>query len=120
MDSKSDEISKDFPTNGKIYMNNASVSLTPFSSIDAMKNFLLEYSSMGPDSLASEEFIKKLFIRTRKAVSNLIKCQPEEVVFTQSTTDGVNIVSNGYQLILIQYCYSWNGVMNIMQIIIHG
>ena len=98
MDSKSGSIARDFPTNGIIYMNNASVSLTPNSSIESMKNFLLEYSSMGPDSLASEVFINELFIRARKSVSKLIKCSPQEVIFTQSTTDGVNIVSNGLSL----------------------
>jgi cysteine desulfurase/selenocysteine lyase len=31
----------------------------------------------------------------RKDIAKLINCQPEEVVFTQSTTEGVNFVANG-------------------------
>jgi len=82
----------------KIYLNNASVSLMPISSINAMKEFLMEYSKIGPDSPESEQFIKELWIKTRKSISKLIRCQPDEVVLTQSTTDGVNIVANGLKL----------------------
>jgi cysteine desulfurase/selenocysteine lyase len=53
---------------------------------------------MGPDSIESGVFIKEKLIAVRKSIANLIKCQPEEVVLTQSTTDGVNIVANGLLL----------------------
>ena len=89
-----DSISKEFQTD-KIYLNNASVSVMPKISIDAMKQFLVSYSEMGPDSPESEIFIKELWNKTRNAVSKLVKCQPEEIVITQSVTDGVNIVANG-------------------------
>jgi cysteine desulfurase/selenocysteine lyase len=89
-----ESISQDF-IKDKIYLNNASVSLMPVSSINAMKEFLIEYSKIGPDSLESEQFIKELWIKTRRSISKLIRCQPDEVVLTQSTTDGVNIVANG-------------------------
>ena len=89
-----ESISQDF-IRDKIYLNNASVSLMPISSINAMKEFLIEYNKIGPDSLESEQFIKELWIKTRKTISKLIRCQPDEVVLTQSTTDGVNIVANG-------------------------
>ena len=92
-----ESISQDF-IKDKIYLNNASVSLMPISSINAMKEFLMEYSKIGPDSPESEQFIKELWIKTRKSISKLIRCQPDEVVLTQSTTDGVNIVANGLKL----------------------
>ena len=98
MNSEFSDVSKDFPSKDKIYLNNASVSLMPFSSIEAMSDFQLSYSSMGPDSIESGVFIKEKLIAVRKSVANLIKCQPEEVVLTQSTTDGVNIVANGLLL----------------------
>ena len=79
----------------KIYLNNASVSVMPKISIEAMKQFLVSYSEMGPDSPESEIFIKELWDNTRNAVSKLVKCEPEEIVITQSVTDGVNIVANG-------------------------
>jgi cysteine desulfurase/selenocysteine lyase len=95
----SNDVSKDFPIHDKIYLNNASASLTPFSTIQAMNDFLVTYSSIGPDSQDSDIFIKEKINATRKTVSKLIKCRPEEVIFTQSTTDGVNIVSNGMSVV---------------------
>ena len=94
MNSKHD-VSSDFPIKEKIYLNNASVSLMPFSSIETMTNFQIKYNEIGPDSIESEDFIKEKLIGIRKAIAKVIKCQPEEVVLTQSTTDGVNIVANG-------------------------
>ena len=98
MNSEFSDVSKDFPSKDKIYLNNASVSLMPFSSIEAMSDFQLSYNSMGPDSIESDVFINEKLIAVRKSVANLIKCQPEEVVLTQSTTDGINIVANGLLL----------------------
>mgnify|MGYP006164278707 CR=1 FL=1 len=89
-----ERITDDFLTDN-IYLNNASVSIMPISSINAMKEFLITYGKIGPDSVESEQLIKELWIKTRKTVSDLIKCKPDEVVLTQSTTDGVNIVANG-------------------------
>ena len=95
MNSESIDVVHEFPDKDKIYLNNASVSLMPYSSIKAMSDFLVKYNSLGPDSLESEVFVKKKLIQTRKAISKLIRCQPDEVILTQSTTDGINIVANG-------------------------
>ena len=89
-----DSISEEFQTD-KIYLNNASVSVMPKISIEAMKQFLVSYSEMGPDSPESEIFIKELWDKTRDVVSKLVRCQSEEIVITQSVTDGINIVANG-------------------------
>lgn len=89
------DITNDFPIKDKIYLNNASVSITPNVTIEAMNEFLKKYSEIGPDSLESEEFIQDIFRNTRKNLAELLKCQPNEIVFTQSTTDGINIVANG-------------------------
>jgi len=95
MNSESIDVVHEFPDKDKIYLNNASVSLMPYSSIKAMSDFLVKYNSLGPDSLESEVFVKEKLIQTRKAISKLIRCQPDEVILTQSTTDGINIVANG-------------------------
>lgn len=95
MNLDSTDFMQDFPQDGKIYLNNASVSLMPFSSIEAMKNFLVNHSIKGPDSIDSDVFLKEKLIRIRRTISNLIHCRPEEIVFTQSTTDGVNMVATG-------------------------
>lgn len=92
LDSK--DVSEDFPTN-KIYLNNASVSLMPKQSIEAMKEFLISYNSVGPDSIKSEPFVTEKLRNTRKIIAKIVNCQPDEIILTQSTTDGVNIVANG-------------------------
>ena len=95
MNLASKDISDDFHSSKKIYLNNASVSLMPLQSIDAMKDFLISYNSMGPDSKDSESFIAEKLDSVRKIIAKIICCQPDEVVLTQSTTDGINIVANG-------------------------
>ena len=95
MNFKFKDISSDFPESDKIYLNNASVSLMPTQSITAMKDFLLSYNSMGPDSKDSEPFVTEKLRNVRNIISKFISCQPDEIVLTQSTTDGINIVANG-------------------------
>ena len=95
MNFASKDISDDFPTSEKIYLNNASVSLMPSQSIEDMKEFLITYNSIGPDSKDSEPFITEKLQNVRKIISKIISCQPDEVILTQSTTDGINIVANG-------------------------
>lgn len=95
MNITSKDISGDFPNSGKIYLNNASVSLMPLQSIEAMKDFLISYNSIGPDSLISKSFITEKLQNTRKVIAKIINCNPEEIILTQSTTDGINMVANG-------------------------
>ena len=61
-----DSISKEFQTD-KIYLNNASVSIMPKTSIEAMRQFLVSYSEMGPDSPESEIFIKGVMGENKKS-----------------------------------------------------
>ncbi len=95
MNLASKDISDDFPGSDKIYLNSASVSLMPSQSIEAMKEFLISYNSIGPDSKDSDSFVTEKLRNARKIVSETISCQPDEVILTQSTTDGINIVANG-------------------------
>lgn len=92
------DVSQDFPFKNTIYFNNASTSLMPISSIKAMTDFLVTYNEMGPDSKTADNFVRERLLLARKAISYLIKCRPEEVILTQSTTDGVNIVASGLKL----------------------
>ncbi|MDP6899009.1 MAG: aminotransferase class V-fold PLP-dependent enzyme [Candidatus Nitrosopelagicus sp.] len=89
-----ESISEEFQTN-KIYLNNASVSIMPKTSIEAMRQFLISYSEMGPDSPESEIFIKELWEKTRKSIAKVVRSNPDEIIITQSVTDGINIVANG-------------------------
>jgi cysteine desulfurase/selenocysteine lyase len=91
----SKDILDDFPNSDKIYLNNASVSLMPMQSIEAMKEFLISYNSLGPDSQDSESFVTEKLDSVRKIIAKIISCQPDEIILTQSTTDGINFVANG-------------------------
>ena len=95
MNLMSKDISNDFPVSNKIYLNNASVSLMPSQSINAMNDFLILYNSLGPDSNDSALLIEEKLNNVRKIIAKIICCKPEEVILTQSTTDGINIVANG-------------------------
>ncbi|MFQ5497115.1 MAG: aminotransferase class V-fold PLP-dependent enzyme [Nitrosopumilus sp.] len=95
MNLTSKDISNDFPISNKIYLNNASVSLMPSQSIEDMKEFLISYNSIGPDSKESESFVTEKLQNVRKIIAKIISCQPDEIVLTQSTTDGINFVANG-------------------------
>lgn len=94
----SKDITNDFPIKDRIYLNNASVSITPNITIKKMTEFLQEYGKMGPDSLESKKLIEGIFQNTRKNLSELLQCQPDEIILTQSTTDGINIVANGLSI----------------------
>ena len=85
-------------TGGRIYLNSASVSVMPEPSIDAMRDFLIEYNSAGPDSAASVELVTQKIQNVRDMISGIISCSPDEVVLTQSTTDGINMVASGLGL----------------------
>ena len=81
--------------NNRIYLNNASVSLMPRSSIDAMSAFLTDYNMAGPDSALANELVTEKMNNVRKILSEILSCKPDEIVLTQSTTDGINMVANG-------------------------
>lgn len=89
------DFSQEFPYKDRIYLNNASTSRMPKTSIQAMNEFLVRYNEYGPDSELSDSYVKERLNNLRKAISQLIKCKPEEVILTQSVTDGINFIANG-------------------------
>jgi len=91
-------IRKDFPvTKKKIYMNCGSFAPMPLSTIKSITDFLVRCSEEGPDSTSVQEFITSLMKELRILLSQFINCEPEEIVFTQSTTEGLNIVASGIE-----------------------
>jgi len=89
-------IPKDFPvTKKKIYMNCGSFAPMPLYTIKSITDFLIRCSEEGPDSTAAQEYITSLMKELRILVSRLINCEPEEIIFTQSTTEGINYVASG-------------------------
>lgn len=99
MDTDISVLSTDFPIIKRVaYMNNASNAPVPFSTIKAMTDFLIQCSEYGPDSPTMLDNVEHRMQEARKDVAKLINCEPEEVVFTQSTTEGINYVANGLAL----------------------
>ena len=95
-DASLDFVRTDFPlTKKKIYMNNGSVAPTPLSTIKAITDTFLKYSIEGPDSQTINEFNTSLTKELRSRIADLINCENEEIIFTQSTTEGINYVRNG-------------------------
>ena len=79
-------VSKEFQTD-KIYLNNASVSVMPKISIEAMKQFLIDYSEMGPDSPESEIFIKELWEKTLANKATYFPPTYKQDEFTHATAN---------------------------------
>jgi len=93
-----DLIRKDFPvTKKKIYMNSGSFAPMPLSTIKSITDFLVRCSEEGPDSNSVQEYITSLMKELRIILSQLINCEPEEIIFTQSTTEGLNYVASGIE-----------------------
>ncbi|HJU79430.1 MAG TPA: aminotransferase class V-fold PLP-dependent enzyme [Nitrososphaeraceae archaeon] len=91
-------IRKDFPvTKKKIYMNCGSFAPTPLSTIKSITDFLVRCSEEGPDSSSVQEYITSLMNELRKIMGRLINCEPDEIIFTQSTTEGLNHVASGLE-----------------------
>lgn len=92
------DFSQDFQYKDRIYLNNASTSRMPKASIQTMTEFLVRYNELGPDSESADSYVRERFSNLRNAIAKLIKCKPEEVILTQSVTDGINFVANGLKL----------------------
>lgn len=98
MDIDANMLKEDFPIMKRIaYMNNASYTPVPFYTIKAMTDFLVECSVNGPDSPTVIDDIERRAKEARNEVAKLINCSPDEIVLTQSTTEGLNYVANGLQ-----------------------
>jgi cysteine desulfurase/selenocysteine lyase len=91
-----ESISTDFYiTKKRIYLNNGSISPLPISSIKSITDFNIRYSEVGPDSKEFTVYLDELKLETRKRVADLLNGHEDEVIFTQSTTEGINMISNG-------------------------
>jgi cysteine desulfurase/selenocysteine lyase len=91
-------ISHSFVKSDRIYLNNASSSLITLQAMKSMTDFTFHYNTLGPDSLDFASLLAEKTISLRKAISRLLKCKPEEVILTQSTTEGINAVAGGMSL----------------------
>lgn len=91
-----ESISSDFYiTKRRIYLNNGSISPLPISSIKSITDFNIRYSEVGPDSKEFSDYLGELKLETRKRIADLLNGHEDEVIFTQSTTEGINMIVNG-------------------------
>jgi cysteine desulfurase/selenocysteine lyase len=91
-----DQIRHDFAVTRKtIYMNNGAIAPTPLSTIKAVTDFMLKCAEEGPDATKTTDYVTSLLNELRTRVAYLLNCERDEVVLTQSTTDGLNVVANG-------------------------
>jgi cysteine desulfurase/selenocysteine lyase len=91
-----DDLRQDFPLTKKlVYMNNGAVAPTPLSVVKAVTDYMFKCADEGPDSTSTSDYTTALLKEVRQRIGHLINCEPEEVVLTQSTTDGLNMVANG-------------------------
>ena len=90
-----DYILESFVKSDRVYLNNASSSLIPISTLKSMTDFTIQYNTLGPDSLDFAGLLAQKSVELRQTISKLVKCKPEEVILTSSTTEGINLVANG-------------------------
>ena len=99
------KIRQDFPMlngvkmHGKpmIYLDNGATTLKPQCVIDAVCDYLTNYSGnahRGDYDLS--HVVDTKFEKTRDIVARFINCNREEVVYTYGSTDGLNLVAFGY------------------------
>ena len=74
-----------------IYLNHAGLSPLSTKSKDAMMN-AIEWAVAG--TFKQYEW-KEHYDRTRRKISELIHCQPQDIAFTRSTSDGISMLVNG-------------------------
>ncbi|MEM9673868.1 MAG: cysteine desulfurase [Bacteroidota bacterium] len=106
-----DQIRQDFPilhqeVNGRplIYLDNAATTQKPQSVIDALTHYYEKDNAnihRGIHTLA--ERATAAFEETRQAIHRFINSnEPEEIVFTKGTTDGINLVASTFGRMNVQ------------------
>jgi cysteine desulfurase/selenocysteine lyase len=91
---------KDFPMLKKniVYFDNAATSFKPQIVIDAIDEYYEDYcanSHRGDYNISFK--VDDEYDKTRETVKNLINARrKEEIIFTQNTTDSINMVVNGF------------------------
>src|SRR3990172_8108782 len=87
------------PATGRcVYMNTGWSGPSPQPVVDAVTQRLALESAEGPTTPHILESRRQLAQQAREKVATLLHVSPEEIVLTQNTTEGLNIVTNGLAL----------------------
>ncbi len=91
-----EKIRSEIPTVGEmIYMNTGWSGPSPTYVVDAVDKRLRYESYNGPTTLEVLESGKAICTRSKEAVAWLFNATPEEILLTENTTEGLNVVING-------------------------
>lgn len=85
-------IREHFPlTRERIYLNTGGLGASPYVSIAALKNKIDELERISETGHRHE-----LWFALKQRAAKIFGCKPEEIAYTRNTTEGVNIVCNGF------------------------
>lgn len=79
-----------------IYFDNNSTTKTDDRVIDVMVPTMKELYANPSSSHAFGKTVKQLIEKARNNVSNLINCEPDEIVFTSGSTEAINLAIRGF------------------------
>ncbi|MBR62149.1 MAG: hypothetical protein CL904_05785 [Dehalococcoidia bacterium] len=81
--------------NDMTYLNTGWSGPSPIYVVDAIKSRLELESFNGPTSPEILESGQEIMSDSKVLVSKLFNCMPEEILLTDNTTDGINLILNG-------------------------
>lgn len=92
-------IKNDFPifknNRGLVYLDNASSTQKPKKVIDAITNFYSkDYANVHRGLYPLSEKATDQYENARRIVAEFINAEPEEIIFVQNATDGINSIAN--------------------------
>lgn len=98
------DLRKDFPilhtkSNGLplIYMDNAATTQKPYAVIEAITNFYTHSNNNIHRSVyQSGERTTQLYEQARTTVARFINADPDEIIFTKGTTEGINFIAQAW------------------------
>ena len=82
-------------TQNVIYLNTGWSGPSPQSVLDAISQMLIFESTQGPTSRPVLDKHREVKAAARAAFAGLVGASPEEIVLTENTTRGINIVLSG-------------------------
>ena len=78
-----------------VYMTTGWSGPSPAPVLDAIRNRLEYESHHGPASPEVQDSVDELSLEAKEAVASLLNASPTEILLTDNTTEGLNLVMNG-------------------------
>ena len=91
-----DELRAQIPTTRQMtYLNTGWDGPSPVSVVEAIRARLDYENHVGPTSTEALETGKEVREQAKEAIAGLVNATPQEILLTENTTEGINIVLNG-------------------------